>query len=105
MFRLFSTAGSLCVLGVVYGLLGVAGPCDLLGGPAPCAAGALAVARASPPPSLSTPRAQGEAPVLLAQVSSVCVTYYGSCTLLYPLPIGSACFCPTPYGPVQGQVQ
>lgn len=40
-----------------------------------------------------------------AQVSQRCVTPQLWCMLPYPAPIGSSCFCATPYGPIYGFVQ
>ncbi len=37
------------------------------------------------------------------QYSQRCVTPQFWCMMQYPLPVGSNCFCPTPYGPVYGR--
>lgn len=39
----------------------------------------------------------------LAQMpASACCTQFGRCPLMGPRPLGSGCFCPSPYGPVGG---
>jgi hypothetical protein len=38
------------------------------------------------------------------QLGGVCHTPAGQCGMYVQYPLGSACFCPTGYGPVSGQV-
>lgn len=38
-------------------------------------------------------------------VARFCVTNVGSCTMAVRIPVGSSCFCPTPYGPISGIAQ
>ena len=44
-------------------------------------------------------------PTVPQQVSNVCVTPVVSCYLPGPAPIGTPCWCATPYGPVNGRVR
>ena len=37
--------------------------------------------------------------------SNRCVTPYFTCVLPQPVPVGAACWCATPYGPVAGVVR
>jgi hypothetical protein len=39
-----------------------------------------------------------------SQLGVRCLTPRGACFLGGPAPMGSACFCPSPQGPIQGRV-
>jgi hypothetical protein len=43
--------------------------------------------------------------IQMAQLSNVCITPVTYCFLRQPAPIGSPCWCPTPYGPSAGSVR
>ncbi len=37
--------------------------------------------------------------------SNMCVTPYGSCAIYGAGPVGYACWCPSPYGPINGAIR
>jgi len=56
--------------------------------------------------ALSSDRKALGSPTLLAQyMSNICATPYGLCYMAQYGPIGSPCWCPSPYGPIGGVVR
>jgi hypothetical protein len=65
----------------------------------------VAVGEAMPPSPPTGTRQARSAPVLLAQYpapANACCTPHAPCPLTQPQPIGSGCFCYSPYGPIRG---
>jgi hypothetical protein len=61
----------------------------------------------APSTPASPPTDQRSSPLQLAQnqVSNVCHTPYKSCILGSYAPVGTACWCSSPSGPIRGQVR
>jgi hypothetical protein len=38
----------------------------------------------------------------MPQVARMCLTQYGNCWMIEPIPVGTPCFCPTAFGPIGG---
>lgn len=51
------------------------------------------------------PQQKGPPPIQQAPIGTVCVTQAGTCPMMQPFPIGSSCYCMTPYGQYFGFVQ
>ena len=71
------------------------------------AAASAAFAQFLPPPQappVLPPVYQGYPPVQQPQFGFRCATQYGICLMAQAGPVGMACYCPTAYGAVYGQI-